>query len=116
MCAILRAILHDAEGGNHGNGNQQRPPCRDSPLPTESAFTMRRVKGSSSVGTAFPLVFDDLTPSKDIKKLVVGQFEMTHYQEVRRHCQELLGGVVAAGLRLPADRRFFEHGNPTGMG
>jgi len=29
---------------------------------------MRRVKGSSSVGTAFPLVFDDLTPSKDIKK------------------------------------------------
>jgi len=34
----------------------------------ESSFTLRRVRASTSVGTSFPLVFDDLTPSKDLKK------------------------------------------------
>jgi hypothetical protein len=34
----------------------------------EGAFTKGKVRASSNVGTAFPLVFDDLTPSKDIKK------------------------------------------------
>jgi hypothetical protein len=36
--------------------------------PREASFTKTRVRASTDVGTAFPLVFDDLTPSKDIKK------------------------------------------------
>jgi hypothetical protein len=36
--------------------------------PRESAFTKTKVRASSDIGSAFPMVFDDLTPSKDIKK------------------------------------------------
>ena len=36
--------------------------------PREGAFTKTKVRASTDVGSAFPLVFDDLTPSKDIKK------------------------------------------------
>jgi hypothetical protein len=34
----------------------------------DNVFTKSRVRASTSVGTSFPLVFDDLTPSKDFKK------------------------------------------------
>lgn len=36
--------------------------------PREGSFNKTKVRASTDIGSAFPLVFDDLTPSKDIKK------------------------------------------------